>query len=92
MSFRNPILALTLALAGAGFAGPLAHAALSEGEQCSAFIETSRPGVDVTVPDGAVYPSLGKARKDALNRCNLTNLAEEGWGSLCRTWCAPVDR
>jgi hypothetical protein len=33
MSFRNPTLALTLAVAGACFAGSVAHAALSEGEQ-----------------------------------------------------------
>ena len=90
MSFRNSTLAL--AVAGACFASSLSHAAVYEGEQCSAFIETSRPGVDVTVPYGAVYRSLGQARKDALNRCTLTNLAEEGWGQLCQTWCVPVDR
>jgi hypothetical protein len=92
MSFRNSTLALTLAVAGACFAGSVAHAAVSEGEQCSAFIETVRPGVHVTVPLGAVYRSLGEARQDALNRCSLTNLAEEGWGQLCRAWCVPVDR
>jgi hypothetical protein len=92
MSFRNSTLALTLAVAGACFAGSMAHAAVSEGEQCSAFIETARPGVDVTVPEGAIYRGLEEARKDALNRCSLTNLAEEGWGALCRTSCVPVDR
>jgi hypothetical protein len=46
----------------------------------------------VTVPNGAVFRSLGEARKDALNRCSLTNLAEEGWGATCQTWCVPVDR
>jgi hypothetical protein len=92
MSFRNPTLAPTLAVAGAYFAGSIAHAAVSEGEQCSAFIETARPGVDATVPNGPVYRSLGEARKDALNRCSLTNLAEEGWGALCQTWCVPIDR
>ena len=78
MSFRNPTLVLALAVAGAILADSVAQAAVSEGEQCSAFIETSRPGVDVTVPNGAVYRSLGEARKEALNRCSLTNLAEEG--------------
>ena len=92
MSFRNSTLALTLVVAGACFAGSVAHAAGSVGEQCSAFIETGHPGVDVTAPYGAVYRSLGEARKDAIDRCSLTNLAEEGWGSLCRTWCVPADR
>ena len=90
MSIRNPTLAL--AVAAACFAGSLAHAAVSEGQQCSAHIQTARPGVDVTVPYGAVYRSLGQARKDALNRCSLTNVAQEGWGQLCQTWCVPVDR
>jgi hypothetical protein len=89
MSFRNSTLALALAVAGA-FAGSVAHAAVSDGEQCAAFIETARPGGDVTVPYGAVYRRPGEARKDALNRCSLTNLAEEGWGP-CQTWCIPVD-
>lgn len=91
MSLRNSTVALTLAVAGACFAGSVAHAAVSEGEQCSAFIETAHPGIDVTVPDGAVYRSLGEARNDALTRCSRTNLAEEGWGTLCQTWCVPVD-
>ena len=90
MSFR--IATLALSVAGACFAGSAAHAAVSDGEQCSAFIETSHPGVDATVPYGAVYASLQEARKDALNRCSLTNVAEEGWGQLCKTWCVPVDR
>ncbi|SRR5271165_1814227 len=92
MSFRNSTLALTLAVAGAYFASFVAHASVFEGEQCSAYIETARPGVDVTVPYGAVFRGLGEARKDALNRCSLTNLAEEGWGALCQSWCVPVDR
>ena len=56
MSFRNPTLALTLAVAGACFAGSVVHASVFEGEQCSAHIMTSHPGIDVTVPDGG---SLG---------------------------------
>ena len=92
MSFRNRRLALTLAIAAACFGGPVAHAAIFPGEQCSAFIQTSHPGVDATVPYGAVYGSLGEAREDALNRCSLTNVAQEGWGQLCQTWCVPVDR
>jgi hypothetical protein len=92
MSFRNSTLALTLAVAGACFAGSVAHASVFEGEQCSAHIQTAHPGIDVTVPDGAVFRSLGEARNDALNRCSLTNLAEEGWGASCQTWCVPVDR
>jgi hypothetical protein len=91
MSSRNSTLSQTLAVAGACFAGTVAHAAASEDEQCSAFIETARPGVNVIVPYGAFYRSLGQARKDALNRCRLTNLAEEGWGPLCRTRCVSVD-
>jgi hypothetical protein len=43
---------------------------------------TGHPGINVTVPNGAVFRSLEEARKDALNRCSLTNLAEE----------VPVDR
>ena len=92
MTFRNSTLALTLAVAGACFAGSVAHASVFEGEQCSAHIQTAHPGIDVTVPNGAVFRSLGEAKKDALNRCSLTNLAEEGWGELCQTWCVPVDR
>jgi hypothetical protein len=90
-------LPLACLIAAACFAVSAAHAAIplpeteAEGEQCSAFIETDRPGGDVTVPDGAVYHSLVQARRDALNRCSLTNLAEEGWGP-CHTWCVPVDR
>jgi hypothetical protein len=100
MSFRNSSLALTkrlsaatfivAAVAGTCFEVSAAHAAVARGEQCSAFIETARPGVDVTVPYGPVYQSLAKARQDAFSRCSLTNLAEEGWGP-CRTWCVPVD-
>jgi hypothetical protein len=92
MSFRNSTLALTLAVAGACFAGSGDHASVFEGEQCSAHIMTAHPGINVTVPDGAVFRSLGEARNDALNRCSRTILAEEGWGSLCETWCVPVDR
>ena len=92
MSFRTSTLTLTLAIAGACFAGPIAHAAVSAGEQCSAFIDTSHPGVDVTVPYGAVHRSLANARNEAMDRCSLTNVAEEGWGQLCQTWCVPVDR
>ena len=89
MSFRNSTLALTLAVAGACFAGSAAHASVFEGEPCSAHIQTAHPGIDVTVSNGAVFRSLGEAREDALNRCSLTNLA---WGAMCQTWCIPVDR
>ena len=68
------------------------HASVFEGEQCSAHIMTGHPGINVTVPSGAVFRSQEEARKDALNRCSLTNLAEEGWGATCQTWCVPVDR
>ena len=91
MSFRNSTLALTLTIAGACFADSVAHASVFEGEQCSAHI-MGHPGINTTVPNGAVFRSLGEAKKDALNRCSLTNLAEEGWGELCQTWCVPVDR
>jgi hypothetical protein len=84
MSFRNSTLALTLAVAGACFAVSVAHASVFEGEQCSAHIQTAHPGIDVTVSNGAVFRSLGEARKDAPNRCSLTNLAEEGWGRCAR--------
>jgi hypothetical protein len=58
----------------------------TEGEQCLAFIETGRPGGDTSVPYGDVFQTLNEAQQDALNRCSLTNLAQEGWGP-CRTWC-----
>ena len=92
MSFRDSTLALTLAVAGACFAGSVAHASVFEGEQCSAHVMTGHPGINVTVPNGAVFRSLEEARNDALVRCSLTNLAEEGWGTTCQTWCVPVDR
>ena len=60
MSFRNSTLALTLAVAGACFAGSVAHAAGSVGEQCSAFIETGRPGVNSPSPTA---PSIAAWRK-----------------------------
>jgi hypothetical protein len=100
MSIRNSTLALTLAVALASFGDSVAHAAHeaasrpgldAEGGQCLAFIMTSRPGGEANVPYGTVYRSLEKARQDALNRCSLTNLAEEGWGP-CRTWCVPAER
>jgi hypothetical protein len=59
MSFRNSTLALTLAVAGACFAGSVAYASVFEGEQCSAHIMTGHPGINVTVPDGAVFRSHG---------------------------------
>ena len=92
MSFRNLTLALILAVTKGCFAGYAAYAAVTEGEQCTAFIQTAHPGVGVTIPYGSVYRSLGEAQNDALNRCNQTNLAKEGWGPYCRTWCVPVDR
>ena len=88
MSFRNSTLALTLAVAGACFANSVAHASVFEGEQCSAHI-MGHPGINATVPNGAVFRNLEEARKDALNRCSVTNLA---WGAMCQTWCVPVDR
>jgi hypothetical protein len=42
---------------------------------------TGHPGINLTVPYGAVFRSLEEARKDALNRCSLTNLA---WGQCAR--------
>jgi hypothetical protein len=62
----------------------------TEGEQCLAFIMTSRPGGDASVPYGGVFQSLNEAQQDALNRCSLTNLAQEGWGP-CRTWCVKAN-
>ena len=61
------------------------------GEECTASIETSRPGGVASVPYGNVYRSLAKAREDALNRCSLTTLAQDGWGP-CRTSCVEVGR
>ncbi len=58
----------------------------TQGEQCLAFIETGRPGGDTSVPYGDVFQTLDEAQQDALNRCSLTNLVQEGWGP-CRTWC-----
>ncbi len=91
MSFHKSTLTLTLAVAGACFAGSIANAAITEGEQCTAFIMTARPGEHVTVPYGKVYSSLGEAQKDALERCSQTNLGEDGWAPYCRTWCVPSD-
>jgi hypothetical protein len=62
----------------------------TEGEQCLAFIMTSRPGGDASVPYGGVFRTLNEAQQDALNRCSLTNLAQEGWGP-CRTWCVKAN-
>jgi hypothetical protein len=62
----------------------------TEGEQCLAFIMTSRPGGDASVPYGGVFQTLNEAQQDALNRCSLTNLAQEGWGP-CRTWCVKAN-
>jgi hypothetical protein len=99
MSIRNSALALTLVVALACFGDSVAHAAHeavslpeldAEAGQCRAFIMTSRPGGDANVAYGAVYRSLEEARQDALSRCSLTNLAEEGWGP-CRTWCVPAE-
>jgi hypothetical protein len=62
----------------------------TEAEQCLAFIMTSRPGGDASVPYGGVFQTLSDAQQDALNRCSLTNLAQEGWGP-CRTWCVKAN-
>ena len=64
---------------------------VAQGDECTAFIETSRPGGDANVPYGNVYRTLAKAREDALNRCSLTTLAQDGWGP-CKTWCVEVGR
>jgi hypothetical protein len=63
---------------------------IATGDECLAFIESARPGVSASVPYGAAYNSLAKARQDALARCRQTNLAQEGWGGLCDTWCARI--
>ena len=90
MSFRNSILALTLAVAGACFTGSVTHAAVSQGVRCSAFIHIfTRPGVEVNVPYGAVYHNLREARHDAIKRCRLTDEAKEGYGRQCRAHCLP---
>jgi hypothetical protein len=62
----------------------------TEGERCLAFIMTSRPGGAASVPYGDVFQTLKEAQQDALNRCSLTNLVQEGWGP-CRTWCVKAD-
>lgn len=65
-------------------------ASSSEGEQCLAFILTGRPGGATSVPYGDVFQTLKEAQQDALNRCSLTNLVQEGWGP-CRTWCVKAN-
>jgi hypothetical protein len=70
--------------------GQVQRANSTEGEQCLAFIMTSRPGGNASVPYGGVFQTLNEARQDALNRCSLTNLAQEGWGP-CRTWCVKAN-
>jgi hypothetical protein len=70
--------------------GGLQRANSTEGEQCLAFIETSRPGGDASVPYGDVFQTLKEAQQDALNRCSLTNLVQEGWGP-CQTWCVKAN-
>lgn len=62
---------------------------VSRGDECTAFIETGRPGGAAGVPYGNFYRTLAKARQDALNRCSLTTLAQDGWGP-CKTWCVEV--
>ena len=91
-------LVLTLPLIASGLSTPAwcleqfqaPKPGVSHGDKCTAFIETARPGGDVTVPYGDVYRTLAEARKDALNRCSSTTLAQDGWGP-CRTWCVEVD-
>jgi hypothetical protein len=63
---------------------------VAAGDECAAFIESARPGASASVPYGRAYRTLTKARQDALRRCEQTNLAQEGWGSLCNTWCVPI--
>jgi hypothetical protein len=62
---------------------------VSRGDECMAFMLTGRPGGATGVPYGNVYRTLAKAREDALNRCSLTTLAQDGWGP-CKTWCVSV--
>jgi hypothetical protein len=62
---------------------------LLHGDECTAFILTGRPGGAASVPYGNVYRTLAEAREDALNRCSLTTLAQDGWGP-CKTWCVSV--
>jgi hypothetical protein len=63
---------------------------VSRGDKCMAFIQTTRPGIDVSVPYGNVYPTLAEAREEAANRCSQTSLAQDGWGP-CKTWCVKVN-
>jgi hypothetical protein len=63
---------------------------VAAGDECAAFIESARPGVSASVPYGRAYRSFAKARDNALSRCRRTNLAQEGWGSLCDTWCVQI--
>lgn len=60
MTFRNLTSALTLAVAGACFAGSVAHASVFEGEQCSAHITTGHPGINSLSP---MAPSFAAWRK-----------------------------
>jgi hypothetical protein len=81
-----------LAFSGLSFSTSAWCAALdgsssSAGDQCMGFIMTGRPGGDAGVPYGADYATLAEAEQDALNRCDQTNLAEEGWSEACKTWC-----
>jgi hypothetical protein len=62
---------------------------VSHGDECMAFMLTGRPGGATGVPYGSVYRTLAKARADALNRCSLTTLGQDGWGP-CKTWCVSV--
>ncbi len=88
--FTLPLIALGLSTPAWCLAQLHAHRPeVSQDEKCTAFIETSRPGGAVSVPYGNVYRTLADARKDALNRCSQTTLAQDGWGP-CRSWCVGV--
>lgn len=79
----------TAAVCAVASATPAAAQDTVTGERCMAFIQTGHPGGAVSVPYGNVYRTLADARKDAVNRCSQTTLAQEGWGP-CRSWCLGV--
>ena len=62
------------------------------GYECSAAIQTGRPGINVSVPGGTIFRSLASAREDALTRCYHTSLGEEGWAPLCKAFCNRVEK
>ena len=69
MSFRNSALALTLALLPGPRFAELCNPCESvfEGEQCAAHVMTGHPGINVTVPNGAVFSQPGGSPKKMLS-------------------------